>query len=170
MKNIGIKGKRWIITLHIIFSSAWIGSAFAMIIPSIVIGLPENGDEIYALTLCVKTIDDYVIIPGAIGTLLTGLLLSMLTKWGFFIYRWVLLKWIITITIILFGTFCLGNWVNGMTSLSDCQRLEVLQNPKFIAYRSNALIFGSLQLGILLFTTVISVFKPWGRRKKQNSH
>ena len=51
--------------------------------------------QLYGINLSMKLIDDFVIIPGGVGSLLTGLLYSIFTNWGWFKHKWVTTKWAI---------------------------------------------------------------------------
>ena len=46
-----------------------------------------------------------ILVPGAIGTLLTGLVYSIWTHWDWFKHRWSVVMWCICIFGIVFGTF-----------------------------------------------------------------
>ncbi|MDJ0516314.1 MAG: hypothetical protein QNJ74_08665, partial [Trichodesmium sp. MO_231.B1] len=123
-----------------------------------------NGDELYGINSIVKLLDDWVVIPAANITLLTGALLCWLTIWGFFKFYWVITKWILTSTLIISGTLWLGPWTNAMTSISDAERLQALNNPLFMFDTKGIVIGGSIQILSLIFIFIISFLKPWGRR------
>ncbi|MER3495155.1 MAG: hypothetical protein C4323_25050 [Mastigocladus sp. ERB_26_2] len=126
-----------------------------------------NGDELYAINSVLKLLDDFVIIPAANLSLLTGGLLCWLTVWGFFKHYWVIVKWIATVTLITFGTLWLGSWTNAMTAISQAQRLQALQNPLYV-FDQKAIIVGAIiQTASILAIIAISVLKPWGRRNIQ---
>ena len=160
--KVGQTTRKWIIGTHILFAGLWVGAALCMLLIQFVLEPDAGGDEIAAYTTAVKLIDDFIIIPAAMGSLLTGLLTSTLLGWGFFRHRWVAVKWAITVTAIIFGTFWLGPWTNGMAEIAD--KLRHLA-PAHVTFRHDYLmnaIFGSLQLGVLVFTVFISTFRPWG--------
>lgn len=164
--QLGLRGKAWLKGFHILFASLWIGAAVSMVLLNLVRGHISSGDEIWAVNVSIKLLDDYIIIPSAFGCLITGFLFSLLTNWGFLKFNWVIVKYIINITAILFGTFFLGPWVNGMESISKVERLAALQNPVYLhAIKMNA-AFGAIQAFTLIFAAFISVFKPWGKRDK----
>ncbi len=95
--------------------------------------------------------------------MLTGALLYQLTIWGFFKFYWVITKWIITSTLITFGTFWLGPWTNTMTATSNTERLQALNNPMFMFDHKAIVIGGSIQIVSLIFIFMISFLKPRGR-------
>ncbi len=164
MPKLNATARMWLKGIHIVFIGAWVGAATCMLLLHFV-SRPTSGDEMYAINEALKLIDDFVIIPAAIGSLLTGLLISWLTPWGFFKWRWIVVKWALTISVMLFGTFALGPWVNGMAEISAAERWQALQNPTYLHYRQMLSIFSSPQFIVLLFMVIISVLKPWGRSK-----
>ncbi len=60
-----------------------------------------------------------IVIPGAFGCLLTGLKYSTCSNLDFFKHNWLICKWTISITAILFGTFFLGPWERAMMEISQ---------------------------------------------------
>jgi uncharacterized membrane protein len=145
---------------HIFFAFCWVISAL------ILCGLffmthPESGDELYMRSLIVKIIDDYFIIPGALGSLITGLIYSIGTNWGFFKHTWITVKWIMTILQIAFGTFVLGPFVDNNVPLTDRLRDAALTDSVVLNNILTTQIWGTVQLSLLLLMVIISVQKPW---------
>lgn len=52
-------------------------------------------------------IDYALVILGALLTVVTGIIYGVFTKWGFFKFKWLTVKWIVGILVILIGTFAL---------------------------------------------------------------
>lgn len=97
----------------------WLGAAFCIVATAIIKRDIPNGDERYAINSVLKFIDDWVIIPTAMLSLLIGGLLSWLTIWGFTKHYWVIVKWIATVALITTGTIWLGPWLNAITADLD---------------------------------------------------
>jgi hypothetical protein len=165
MKKLSMKQQAWLNSIHIIFAAIWLGAGVCMVLV-LYARNPANGDELHAIDSTLKLIDDFIIIPAALGSLFTGLLLSWLTPWGFFRFVWVTLKWVGTISLILFGTFWLGPWLNGMEALSATDPAAALQNPTYQHNQFMNTITAPFQIGLMLFLVVISVLKPWKKWKK----
>ncbi len=111
--------------------------------------------------------DMTVVIPGAIGCLLTGLIYSLFSNWGFFRHRWLTFKWIFTVSAILFGTFFLGPWETAMMDISGRIGIASLHDTEYLWNQRMNLLFGSLQVTLLFATLFISIFKPWKSVKGQ---
>ncbi|XGV94746.1 MAG: hypothetical protein ACAF41_18610 [Leptolyngbya sp. BL-A-14] len=124
-----------------------------------------NGDELFAINSVLKLLDDFVIIPSATLSSITGALLCWLTTWGFVKHYWVIVKWIATVTLIVVGTAWLGPWTNAITAISQTERLQALQNPLYVWDQKTLMIGAIAQTISLLAIMAISVLKPWGRRK-----
>lgn len=88
------------------FVCLWVGGAITLALLKLGVH-PDNGSALHGFDLTRTFIDDFIVIPGAVGCLLTGLVYSIFTGFGFFKLRWVAVKWVITIAGILFGTFWL---------------------------------------------------------------
>ena len=107
--------------------------------------------------------DDYFIIRGAVGALITGLIYSLWTNWGFFKHTWIIVKWIMTILQILFGALVLGPCINRNVMIAD-----QLRDAVFLNNIQTTQIWGTVQTMLLLFVIVISVQKPWKKKKDAN--
>ncbi len=164
MAGLGAQGRSWLKGFHLLFSCTWLGAALSMLLVTWVFRSPGDGSVLFGANAAVKLIDDFIIIPSALGCLLTGLLFSLLTNWGFFRHRWLTFKWIATLWAILFGTFFLGPWVNGMTAIAEGSRLAALQDPEYLRMRGLNLGFGLGQFLLLAFTVFLSTIRPWSRK------
>ncbi|MBD2184779.1 hypothetical protein H6S82_28395 [Planktothrix sp. FACHB-1355] len=156
--------KSWLVSAHVASGSIWFGTALSMVLIGLSNLHTQNGDELYAINSVVKLLDDFVVIPAAIASSVTGALLCWLTVWGFFKFYWVIVKWIATTVLITFGTFWLGPWTNAMTAISDAERIKALTNPLFMFDIKAVITGGSIQTFCLLAIIAISIIKPWGRR------
>ena len=112
---------------------------------------PQNVSELMAYNRANKLIDDWIIIGSATGSFLTGLLLSWKTPWGFFKHWWVIVKLVLTITLILLGTFWLGKWTNESVYMVKEQGINVYANSQYMDFQVLSKFWGSLQLCILIF-------------------
>ena len=126
-----------------------------------------DGQVLYGINQSIHHVDMVVVvIPGAFGCLLTGLIYSTFSNWGFFKHGWMILKWIVTIVAILFGTFYLGPWETNMMDISGKLGMEALSDPDYLYNQKMNLVFGTAQCFILMVTVFISIFKPWKKKKK----
>ena len=112
---------------------------------------------------------DYVfVIPGAVCAVITGIIYGIKTNWGFFKYKWITVKWILGILVIIIGTFVLHpialDILYNTESLSE-ENYKIFLND----WRLDIVtlqIMATIQAVALLFLIVLSVFKPWMKKKK----
>jgi hypothetical protein len=154
---------KWLKCFHLLFAACWVGGAMSL---SILHFLRFNGAgigaDLHGIDLASHLIDEWVIVwLGAIGCLLTGLLYSIFTNWGFFRHKWVFAKWAITAFCILSGTFYLGPWETDMVVLSSQHGANALLEDKYLSSMYLNFWFGIVQIALLLFAMFISVIKPW---------
>jgi putative copper export protein len=167
MAKFGARGQRVLKIIHLVCAGLWIGGAIALSIMVAALGPGQTGAELLGYDVARKFVDDFVVIPGAVGCLFSGLLISALTPWGFFKHPWVAVKWILTVACILFGTFVLGPMINGQPSISLTLGLEALADPVYQANLENSLLGAVLQLSAIVFMVAISVLKPWKKAAKR---
>ena len=163
MKKLSPQAMKIVKMFHICFALCWVVAAL-ILLSLLVIPHSRSGDELYMQSRIVQIVDDYFIIPGALGSLITGLIYGIGTHWGFFKHTWITVKWILTILQILFGTFVLGPYVNNNVILADQLRDAALTDSVFLGNVQTTLIGGGIQLALLVFMVVISVQKPWRKR------
>ena len=168
MKKLSGKSQRWLKAVHLLFGAVWASSGITLIALQLSLE-PASGGELHGMLLAAKFIDDFMIIPGATGSLLTGLIYSIWTNWGFFKHRWITVKWIITVGGVLFGTFFLGVWLNSLPPIAAEMGMDALSDPLFVRNQSLNLTWGSLQVASVVFALIISALKPWGRKQAKGS-
>ncbi len=162
--KLDVKQKNWLVSAHVVSGAIWLGTGLCMVIMGVRNVNAPNAEALYAINEICKFLDDFVIIPTATLSLLTGFFLSWFTNWGFVKHYWVITKWLLTLSAIVFGTFWIGPWINAMTAISDTERLQALQNPLYM-FDSNGVIWGGLAINITLIVVIaVSLLKPWGRR------
>lgn len=159
------RGQKVLKTVHIISVIAWGGSAIVMNCIRHLVSINDSAGMFYMADF-LEAVDMKILVPGAITCLLTGSLYSVSTSWGFFKYRWITVKWVLTILMIALGTFFMGPLIKENVSIGH--DLMTGSGQSFAAgYWHNVAAsekWGMLQICLLAFTIIISVFKPWKRR------
>ena len=135
-----------LLTSHVGTSVGWLGVVFAKLVLgllAIATNAPELLPAMDALNVAFP--------PLAIAALLTGVLLSLGTRWGVFDHYWIVVKLVLT-----FGVIA--------TAVQITSRLTqaALADPAGPA-RSALLALTLVHLVMLAVATVLSVYKPWGR-------
>lgn len=159
---------RWLRLLkvvHLVTASCWIGGAVSLILLYFAKSEVRDPGVLVGINASIHHVDMMVVvIPGAFGCLITGLGYSLFSHWGFFRHRWIAVKWVITISAILFGTFYLGPWEENMLRISEQIGIKAVDDPDYLYSQRMNLICGIIQTSILIATVWVSVFKPWKRK------
>jgi uncharacterized membrane protein len=170
MPKLKAKGLKWLKGFHLIAVSCWIGGAVALILLYFLKEGVDDGGVLYGMNRSIHHVDvSVVVIPGAFGCLLTGLIYSAFSNWGFFKHNWMIFKWVVTIAAILFGTFFLGPWETNMVEITGKIGISALNDPEYQYNEKMNLIFGGIQVLVLIITIFISVFKPWKSTKTKKT-
>jgi len=162
MPRLSAKGLKWLKGFHLVAVSCWIGGGVALILLYFLKNGVSNGNVLYGINKSIHHVDiAVVVIPGAVGCFITGLIYSSFSNWGFFKHGWMIFKWVVTVAAILFGTFFLGPWETAMMEISGKLGILSLSNTKYLYNENMNLIFGATQIMVLMITVFISIFKPW---------
>lgn len=148
--------RRLTFTTHIASSIGWVG-AVTVFLALAVIGL-TNEDEatVRGAYLVMAPAAWFVLIPLAHASLLSGIALSLGTTWGVFRHYWVVLKLLMTavataILLIYMGAF---REMAGVAA-DPVVELDLVRNASPLAHATLALL-------LLLLTTALGVYKPFG--------
>jgi uncharacterized membrane protein len=165
MKKLGPKGQRWLKGFHSLFACAWIGADLSLCVKNHFIN-PTSAGELFGIVATMDFINKFLVIPGAMGVFLTGIVYSIWTNWGWFKHNWITVKWAICIFVIGFGTYPLGPWMTSLVEIAGDQGLAALSDPTFVSNRLYLHIFGTLQISTLILAVFLSALKPWKKEGK----
>jgi len=161
MTKLSVSQQKFLKGFHLVVAGLWLSCVMVLgLMPIIAAGL-TSGDEIYMYNLAYHFIDILVLTPAAVITLLTGVVYSVFTKWGFFKHGWLIYKWIVTLLIIVVGTFYLGPMVTELLEMADAKRAAVLQDPKYLQGHTIGLCAAIVNSILLILAVFFSVYKPW---------
>ena len=161
MKKLSMSGQRFLKAVHLVVVGLWLSCVIVLLVMPIISRHIETGEELYMYNLIYHFIDLYILTPAAIATLLTGIVYSLFTKWGFFRHGWLVYKWIVTLTIIISGTFYLGPMVTKMLAITDLKRLSALQDAYYVQGVTIGIWAAIINTLLLLTAVFFSVYKPW---------
>ena len=162
--KLSLKQKNWLLSFHIGFAALWTGTVLSMFLIALRNKDTANSEILFALNSAINLLDDVVVIPSAIGSVVTATLLCWGSNYGFFKFYWVITKWILTTGLIIFGTFWLFPWGNAAEEIALSEGLEAFNNPIYLFDARGVLIGSLIQVSFLLIIIAISTLKPWGRR------
>jgi hypothetical protein len=165
MAKSGKKVQKILKIAHLIFVCLWVGGAITFNVLLLGLGPAESGNELLGYALAAKLVDDGIIVIGALGSLITGILMSLCTHWGFFKRRWITVKYLLTIFCIVIGIVVLGPTVNEQPSIVRTLGLGALSDLLYLSNQKASILGGACLILCILFMLVISVLKPWSGGK-----
>jgi hypothetical protein len=89
--------RKFALAAHITLAVGWIGAVAGYIALDVAAATSQGAQTLRAAYLAMELIAWYVIVPLALASLLTGLIMSLGTKWGLFRHYWVLISLLLTI-------------------------------------------------------------------------
>jgi uncharacterized membrane protein len=165
MRKLGPKGMRWLKIFHLISVALWFGGISSLVI--LIFGAALSSfEEVSAIYSSMRKIDELLIRNGGQGILITSLIYSIWTHWGFFKHKWVTVKWGIFALQMVFGIGFLNRWVGTNVHLLETEKSMALSNPIFIQNHSLIQIGTITQALVIIIVIGISVIKPWKKKDK----
>ncbi len=89
--------RKFALAVHLTLSVGWIGAVAAYLALDIAASTSTDVQTLRAAYLGMELIAGNAIIPLALASLLTGLVMSLGTKWGLFRHYWVLISLLLTV-------------------------------------------------------------------------
>ncbi len=152
---------------HLAFSVGWIGAAVAYLALGVAAVSSQDAPTVRGAWIAMELTGWYVIVPLALASLLTGLVMALGTKWGLFRYYWVLISFALTIiaTVVLVWHMPTVSAGADLAREPDGATLDGLGGDLFHA---------GLGLVVLVAIQVLNVYKPPGMtrygQRKQDEH
>ena len=88
--------RRLALSVHLTCSVGWIGAVIAYIALGVAATRTASPDTVRAAWTAMEIIGWSVLVPLAIGSWATGVVMSLGTRWGLFRYYWVLFAFVLT--------------------------------------------------------------------------
>ena len=157
--------RKLVLSVHLTFSVGWIGAVLAYLALGLTAVTSSEVLTIRAAWVGMEVTGWYVIVPLALASLVTGIVISLGTKWGLLRHYWVVISLVLT----LFSVVVLLLHMPDVTVMADfAQRAE----GSDLEALGGDLGHPSIGLVILLTVQVLNLYKPqgltrYGWRKQQ---
>jgi SNF family Na+-dependent transporter len=148
--------RKFALTVHVAPSVGWLGAVAGSLALAIAGLISEDAQVVRAAYLAMNSIGEGVLVPLALASLVTGLVLSLGTEWGLFRHYWVLIKLLINVfaTVVLLLYMQTLGYLAGLAADPSVD-LDALRDPSPVLHAGGALL-------VLLVATTLSVYKPRG--------
>ncbi|MGW5363611.1 hypothetical protein [Actinopolymorpha pittospori] len=157
---------RFLVAVHLIVSVAWLGIVAA----KLVLGIAAVTSETTVVAMARFTAMDVLNIafrPLAVATVVTGVALSLGTKWGLLRHYWVATKLALTVGVIGTAVLLADRLAQTATGTTRGSAGAAAGGDSILdlARAPTTLLLGLCvaHLAMLVLATVFSVYKPWGK-------
>src|SRR5262245_62133312 len=133
--TISLSWRKFALLTHILSSVAWIGAAAVYIAMAVVVATSADALSVRGALVTMQVSVWSAIVPLGVASLLTGLLISLGTKWGLFQHYWVIFKLALNLfglTILLIYTQSIDYFADMATQTTGQDSLAELQSPTHI--------------------------------------
>lgn len=145
------------LTTHLAVSVGWVGAVAAYLALDVTTVTTQNTQTLRAAYLAMEMIAFDVIVPLALASLLTGLVMGIGTRWGLIRHYWVLISFLLTIAavvVLLVETQTVNDLARAAADPTTSSA-ELRTLPSTLIHSAGGLV-------ILLMVLVLNVFKPQG--------
>ncbi|MFU8850057.1 hypothetical protein ACNAW0_03570 [Micromonospora sp. SL1-18] len=151
MSRLSPAGRKALLTLHLVTALGWLGVDLVLLALGVAGLRGADPEVVYPAAGLLVT---YLFAPLSVLVWLVGLASALFTPWGLLRWRWVLVKFVIT-------TAMLGLVLLLLTP--TVRRLGELGPDLTARDRLDLVIPPTVSSTLLIVTTVLSTYKPWGR-------
>ena len=144
-----------VLAVHLTCSVGWIGAVIAYLALGAAAANSNETSTVRSAWTAMDLVGWYVIVPLAISSLVTGLVMALGTRWGLFRHYWVVISFLLT----LFATVVLILHMPSVTATAD---LAQRRGGAELAALGGDLEHPSIGLLILLVVHVLNIYKPPG--------
>jgi hypothetical protein len=157
--------RKFALAVHLTSSIGWIGAVLAYLALAVAAVSSDDAQTVRSAWIAMDITGWYVIVPSALASLLTGLVMALGTRWGLVRYYWVLVAFVLT----TFATVVLILHMPGVSSTADVARTA---NAARLNDLGGDLLHPGVGLVVLLAILVLNLYKPrgmtrYGWRKEQ---
>lgn len=149
--------RKLVLSLHLIVSVGWIGAVAAYLALDVATVTSDDPTMLRAAYLGMERIVATVIVPLAIATLITGVVISLGTRWGLFRHYWVLISLLLTIL----ATVVVISETRTISALADMAGDPATPTEE-LANLDNTLVHSIGGLIVLAVILTLNVYKPRG--------
>ncbi|MFE0434376.1 DUF2269 family protein [Streptomyces nigra] len=156
--RLGRRVRRGLLAVHVLASAGWLGLTLGLLALGTTAATTGAPAAVEASVRGMKLFADWLLLPLAVLTLVSGLVLALGTHWGLARHRWVFTKFWLTL-----GTTAATALV--LRPAVDTAVAEVAAGGPLPD--TGDVLFGPVvSLSAYVFMTVISVLKPWGLTRR----
>lgn len=163
--------RKFVLTGHLAFSVGWIGAVVVYLVLGVAAVTGPDAQTVRAAWIAMELTGWYAIVPLALASLLTGLVMSLGTKWGLFRHYWTLISFVLTV---FATTILLLHMPDVSVTVAVVREAE---GTDLVGGLGGDLFHPGVGLLVLLVIHVLNVYKPqgmtrygWRKQQEQRSN
>jgi hypothetical protein len=155
------------LAIHLTVSVGWLGAVVAYLALDLTVATSPDPQLVRGAWQAMDLVVSSAIVPLALASLVTGLVMALGTKWGLFRHWWVLISFVLTVV----ATLVLLSEAGTVGRTADVAADPATSADTLLALQPT-LVHSVGGLVVLLVVQVLNVFKPqgvtpYGWRKQQ---
>ena len=147
--------RKFTLAAHLTVAVGWIGAVLAYLALGVAAVTADDADTVRGAWSAMELTGWFVIVPLAVASLVTGVVMAVGTKWGLLRHYWVVISLVLT----LVATLVLLFHMPSVSATADAAR--VAEGAELEALGGD-LLHPGLGLVVLLVIQVLNVYKPQG--------
>jgi hypothetical protein len=147
--------RKFALTVHLTCSVGWIGAVMAYLALVVAALISQDSRTLQTAWVTMELIGWYIIVPLALASLLSGLVMALGTPWGLFRHYWVVLSLVLTIlaTVVL---------LMHMQTVSDVVNIAAATPNAAVGGLPGEFAHAGIGMLVLLVIQVLNIYKPRG--------
>ncbi|CAL9321667.1 hypothetical protein SUDANB91_06336 [Streptomyces sp. SudanB91_2054] len=150
--------RRALLVVHVVASAGWLGLSLGLLALGVTAATTASPGALEAGVRAMQIFADRLLLPLALLTLLSGVVLALGTPWGLARHRWVFTKFWLTLATTAATAFVLRPAVDSAA--------EAVAAGGPLPDTGDVLFGPVVSLSSYVFMTVISLLKPWGPTRR----
>lgn len=155
------------LAVHLSCSIGWLGAVAAYLVLDLTVAGSQDPEVVRAAWIAMGLVVSTTIVPSAVASVVTGVVMSLGTKWGLIRHWWVVISMVLTVValvVLLFEASVVAR-LAALASDPGITDQELLALPPTLLHSIGGLV-------VLLVVQVLNVYKPqgmtpYGWRKQQ---
>jgi len=152
------RARRWMVLLHVVVSVGWIGVEVSILALGVAGVASDDPAVVTGSRVIAGLLAGTFYAPASALTLITGIWLGLGTRWGLVRHYWLLAKLVLTIALFAGGNIAVVPEFSGAADIAAAGG-DVGDTGTMLITAMSA------GLTLLLFASMLSVIKPWGRTR-----
>ncbi|MEU7398812.1 PDR/VanB family oxidoreductase [Streptomyces albogriseolus] len=165
--RLGARGRKLTLALHIASSVGWMGLSMSMATLALIGYLTSDPGVAEGAYYAMYVFDETTVSLVSLVSGVTGVLLGCGTPWGLLRHWWVLVKWVLALSVAVFA------WVyTHPLVLTAAERAGETRGDTYRPGTEAAVLAWTVPpvFALLVFLSLLSVYKPWGRTPRGRRH